>query len=196
MNRAVVLVDHIWTESRRLELTIHIGRDDERIALEMPNQGMQRIKPRMWQGIPVEIQPMAVEPPGKTGILNKLCRSSHGLKVDTKLGKHGICTPESVRPAKIGKAGIHPHACTRNDNKTLGLGYWDFIHCIKIVSVDRYGENGMKKALELTKIHGHLYLHHLCLHHHYHPHRHPIHHRLYDWEQALQANQCPSQSPQ
>lgn len=121
MNRSVVFVDHVWTESRRLELAIHIGRDDERISLEMPNQGMQRIKPRMWPGIPVELQPMSVEAPGKTRILNELGRSSHGLEVDAKLGKHGICPPKPIRAAKVWKAGIHPHTGTRDDDEALGF---------------------------------------------------------------------------
>lgn len=107
MNRTVVLVNHVWTESRRLELAIHIGGDDERITLEMSNQGMQRIKPRVGPGIPVEIQPVTVEPPGKPRILHELSRSGHGFEIDAELCQHGICPPESMRPAKIRQSRIN-----------------------------------------------------------------------------------------
>lgn len=103
MNRPMVLVDHIRTESGFLELAIHIGRDNERIALKMPDQGMQCIKPRMRPSIPIEIQSMAVEPPRKPGILDEFGRCSHGFEIDAELGKHRISAPKTVCPTKVWK---------------------------------------------------------------------------------------------
>ena len=126
--RTVALDDLILRKARRLKLTIHVGREDEMPQWLGLRPAQKNCKSIMRDRCAIEVPAMSVEAPGQVRITAKPGGVRHLLEAKSFRPKSGIVSPEPFRAAKVGQAGINPHARARGDQQRVGRA--DRLNCL------------------------------------------------------------------
>jgi len=73
-------------------------------------------------GLPVELEPMPIKPPGPAGALLEGVGRSNYMKIQPGLGQGRIGLPEAFPSPKIRQAGIHAHPRPSGDQQPITIG--------------------------------------------------------------------------
>lgn len=95
-----------------LELAIHVAGEDECPMIHEQGKVAQDGEAFMWEGFPVALQPVAIEPPGKGRVAPEGAGAGDGLKIDAGLSQGRVGFPKAFDAPEIREARINPHAST------------------------------------------------------------------------------------
>ena len=110
VDRAVDLVHPVGIEPGAQELAVDVGRVDERPERPPPGPPAQDAEPRMGLRLAIEVQAVAVEPPGKVGVVAEPAGVGQGGETQAESGVGGIGAPEPFAAPEVGQAAVDPHA--------------------------------------------------------------------------------------
>jgi len=98
----MALHDPLRIETCFLEGTIDVTGEHEGGMLHLVCKPAENIEPCMGSRRPVQVEPMAIEPPGQRRIVLKPTRVSHVRESQTQVPVRRIGIPESLVPTEIG----------------------------------------------------------------------------------------------
>src|SRR5574343_490556 len=115
MYRAMYLAHPACRESGTLKMTINVAGKYERPIRHRFSHIKQQAKVVARGCSAVQIQTMAVEPPGNLGPLEKGLGACDIFEAQPLPPERRIGAPESLRPSKIKQPKIYAHASTSGD---------------------------------------------------------------------------------
>jgi hypothetical protein len=120
MDGAVAFVHPVLGKAGTLEVSVDIAGEHEGAVSQAVADVAQDFKPPMRLDAPVEVETVAVEPPGEFRIAAEGFGRGRFLEAQTGLGKRGIGAPEAFGAAKVRQAGIDAHARAGGDQEAIG----------------------------------------------------------------------------
>ena len=122
MNRAMHLADRLIGKTCLLEMPVHIAGKHKSPIRQTRRNLPQDAETAMWNHFPIQLQPVAVKPPGKAGITHKRPWVGHFLEMQPRLPQRRICAPKSLGTPKIRQTRIYTHARTSSNEQAGSLG--------------------------------------------------------------------------
>lgn len=132
-----------------LKLAIHIRGKHETAMFQACGDLLQDSEAGVRNGVPVQGQPVAVEAPGELWGAQEGIRAGDVLEGDAGPAKGRVGAPQAAIAAKVGQAGIYPHAGAGGDEQAVrggdasgGLGEQGgfVIHCWARMKMRRKGK--------------------------------------------------------
>lgn len=105
-------------ETRLLELAVHIGREDADAAGRP--EFAQQAETAVGQRLAVQVQPVAVEPPGQLGVLGEVTRVGDLLEPQAEPRVRRVRAPEPFAAPEVRQPGVDAHPGAGADQERAG----------------------------------------------------------------------------
>lgn len=115
MDGPVALGNRALVEPRDLELPVHVGGEDEAAVLSPAAPAAEEFEPVVGAGGAVQVETVAVEPPGQLRVAFEPTRARHLDEGDSQLTQRWVRAPETLISAEVWKSRVDAHASAGRD---------------------------------------------------------------------------------